>query len=487
MILQVTDATAIFLMTICTIIIIILCIFFFRRIKNERIRYKEERSIKIEGVVSYHTITSQINSYINRITTNDNFSLLLLEIQDFEKLVKAFGVVEAERTLEKAIFRVMQIIPKRIVVGSLGRTKYLLFLKSEYDRFYAIELAKKIIANINKPVKIFQDTNINFNCNIGICFFPMHGVKLKQLMNSLNIALHDAVKAGLNKYAIYLQNAKDSPSSHIEYHYEIKEAIEKKEFIMQYQPIVNLDNQELYGIEAFVRWKHPKHGILSPVQFLNIMEQSGDISWIGCWGLETIIKDYQKIKSENPNLDIAITFSLSPKQLIDNEIATKFSKILKKYKIKPEKIYLKIQEYATYERNSTIKGNLLKLKRIGFKIAVNGFGIDFSKIMELDALPIDAIRLDKYFFENEKANELQIKNKLTSLIVDFANNNEKEVIAESVENVETLEMVKSIGIKLIQGYAISMPLMADELSKFIKNKDWEKLFRKTIDEENFDY
>lgn len=471
MFLEINDATAIVLMILSTIVAFFLAYLALKSIKKEKQRYKEEQSISIEGLLSKSAINSQISSYLSKISTDSNFSLLLLEIQEFDDIVDAFGEKEAERALEKAIFKVLHSLPKRVQIASYGGTRFLIFLKTDYDRFFAIDLARKIISIVNRPVKIFRETNVNFISNIGICFYPKHGSKFKQLMNSLNIALHNAVKAGGNKYIIYSQNMKSEFSENIEYHFEIKEAIEKKEFIMQYQPIVDVKDNELFGFEAYVRWQHPKHGILTPVQFLNIMEQSGDISWIGVWGLETIIMQSYELNRDFPDLNLKFTMNISPRQLMDEKLVDEFGKLLKKYKMVSSKISMEIAEYSTYEKNTVIKNNIARLKKLGFKIAINGFGLDYSTLTDLESMPIDTIRLDKHFFEKEK--ESNIKMKLTNLVVDFANHHKIVIIAEGVENDEMLQMVNSVGINLVQGYIFSKPLAADDLKKYITFRGWE--------------
>lgn len=484
MFLEINDATAIVLMILFTILAFFLATLAYKSVRKENQRFKEEKSISIEGLLSKSAINSQISSYLSKISSDSNFSLLLLEIQEFEDIVDAFGNKEAERALEKAIFKVLHSLPKRVQIASYGGTRFLIFLKTEYDRFFAIDLARKIISIVNRPVKIFRETNVNFISNIGICFYPKHGSKFKQLMNSLNIALHNAVKAGGNKYIIYSQNMKSEFNENVEYHFEIKEAIEKKEFIMQYQPIVDVKVNGLYGFEAYVRWQHPKHGILTPVQFLNIMEQSGDISWIGVWGLETIIMQSYELNRDFPDLKLKFTMNISPRQLMDDKIADEFGKLIKKYKMVSSKISLEIAEFSTYEKNTVIKNNITRLKKLGFRIAINGFGLDYSTLTSLENMPIDTIRLDKHFFDKEK--ESNIKMKLTNLIVDYAKEHNIVVIAEGVEDDEMLEMVNSVGIKLVQGYIFSKPLAADDLNKYITLRGWEHRWEEETEIEKID-
>ncbi len=489
MFLEMNGPTTIVLVIVITAVIVSLAILLYRSARKEKNRYKEEKAITIEGLLSKSAITSQITSYLSKTSSDSNFSLLLLEIQDFDSVIDAFGKKEAERTLEKAIYRVIHSLPKRIQIASFGGTRFILFLKTDYDRFFAIELSKKIITLVNRPIKIFRDTSINFVSNIGIAFYPKHGTKFRQLVNSLDMSLYNAVKSGENKFMVFSQSFKTDSSDNVEYHFEIKEAIEKKEFIMQYQPIIDTQNQTIYGFEAFVRWQHPKHGMLSPVQFLNIMEQTGDISWIGSWGLETIIKESYDIARELPDLKLMFTINISPKQLMSDKIADEFGRLVKKYKMNTSRISLEIAEYSQYEKNSVIKANLSRLIKLGFPITINGFGLDYSTLADLETMEVDIIRLDKYFFDKE--NESFLKNRLTSVIVDFATKHERIVIAEGVESEGMLNMVKESGIKYVQGYIYSKPLFSQELLEYIKKQTWlmpleertfvhEEIFKSTI-------
>lgn len=478
MFLEISDATAVVLMILFSTLAGFIVYLLLNSIRKERQRYKEEKSISIEGLLSKSAINSQINTYLSKITPDSNFSLMLLEIQDFDDISNAFGNKEAERALEKAIIKVVHALPKRVIIASYGGTRFLIFLKSEYDRFFAIDLARKVISIVNRPIKIFRETNVNFISNIGVCFYPQHGTKFKHLINSLNIALHNAVKAGGNKYIIYSPNMKVEFNDNVEYHFEIKEAIEKKEFIMQYQPVINISQNDIHGFEAFVRWQHPKYGILSPVQFLNIMEQSGDISWIGVWGLETIIMHNYDLNRDFPDKKYQFTLNLSPRQLMDDKLVDEFGKLIRKYKMTTSKITLEISEYSTYEKNTVIKNNIDRLKKLGFKIAINGFGLDYSTLTSLETMPIDTIRLDKYFFDKEE--DTNIKVKLTSLIVDTAKQYEKVVIAEGIETIEMLELVKKAGIELVQGYIYSKPLPVEDVSAFIKRRGWEAEYKEHL-------
>lgn len=472
MFLEINNETVVFLSILIFIVTIILLWLIFKSVRKELRRTKEEREINIEGLLSKTAMTTNISSYISKIDRDSSFSLLLLEVDKIKEISNAFGKKEAQTTLEKVILKIIQELPRRVLMSSYGQNRFLIFMKSEYDRFQCIELAKKILNILKRPVKIFRDTSVSFQGNIGISFFPAHGNKLKQLNNSLEIALHNAKKLGVDRYVIYADNIGSNLNENIEYHYEIKEAIEKKQFILLYQPIIDYQKKTLHGVEAFVRWDHPKHGILPPIQFLNIMEQSGDINWIGIWGLELIVKEYFELNRYFPNHKINFTINLSTRQILDSKMIDEFGRIVRKYKAPTSQIAFEITEFNTYLKNPYVKNNIERLNKLGFKIAVNGFGLDYTTLTSLGDIKINIIRLDKYFFEQEA--ETSIRNRLTDLILEYSKYNNIEVIAEGVEDEATLELMRKSGITLMQGYYFSKPMSSDDLQEYISNEKWHQ-------------
>jgi len=449
------------------IITIILAI----NVRHEGARYKEEKSIILEGLLSKTAMISAINTYLSKVTTDVHFSLMLIDIDNYSAIIDAFGKKEAERSIEKIAYFMSHELPKRVLLSNYKPTQFFLLMKSDYDRLQCIELANKMLGIIRRPIKIYKDTLVNFTASIGICFYPKHGKKYKQLMNSLQIALHNAKRNGGNNFVVYSSEMIDLKVDNAEYHFDIKEAMENKDFVLYYQPIINIKEKTMYGVEALVRWNHPKHGVLAPVQFINIMEQSGDINWIGTWGLETLIKEYFILHKEFPYYDFKFSMNLSPKQLMNESIVLEFNKVLKKYNISSSIIALEISDYSIYENNTTFKQNLLKFKKSGFLLSINGFGLDYSSLSTLETMPIDVVKLDHHFFNRE--NGSYMKDKVAELILDFSRNNEKTIIAEGIENEKMLDVVKSIDIELVQGFFYSKPILSSELNDYIRAEKWK--------------
>ena len=439
---------------------------------NEHKRIQEEKALSIEGVLSRTEITSMITSYMARLGKDGQFSLIYIDLDKFSDFINAFGQTESEKILEKIIKNIEYVLPKGVKIARLQNDEFLIFLTMDYDRTEVVDLGNKLKTAIGRSIKLFGDTQINATGSIAIAFYPVHGSTLKDLLDSLKIATYIIKKNGGNAVRVYNDEMSDQGGEHVEYYYQIKHAIQHKEFQLFYHPMINTKTNNLYGVEALIRWNHPEHGLLSPFKFLGIMEQSGDINWIGLWGIETLIKTYQELKQEFPKRDIMFSMNLSPKQLMNDSLPVDFQKILKKYRMSADNIILEIIEFAVFDKQINIFKNLKKLKELGFKIAIDGFGLDYATLSRVEELDIDIIKLDNEFLKEE---ESYMKAKFASLLVEFAKRNQYQVICEVIETKEMVEEAKKYNIDLMQGFYFSKPLSAESLKGYIGTEGWKNV------------
>lgn len=454
------------------IIIAVLVVFIYflaRSFFKERKRIMEERALTIEGVLTRSEIHSVIASYIARSSKETQFSLIYIDLDKFTDFVNAFGKKESEKIIEKIIGNIEKVLPKGVKISRMQNDEFLIFLTMDFDRTEAVDMANKIRAAIAKPIRLFGDTMISATASIAIAFYPVHGSNLKDLLSSMQIATYIIKKGGGDNIRVYSEEMSDQGGEHVEYYYQIKHAIQHKEFQLYYHPMINTKTNDIYGVEALIRWNHPEHGLLSPFKFLGIMEQSGDVHWIGLWGLETLIKTYQELNQVFPKKDIKFSMNLSPKQLMNQSLPSDFSKILKKYRMNAEHIILEIIEFAVFEKQENIFNNLKLLKEMGFKIAIDGFGLDYQTLSKVEKMDIDIIKLDNEFL---KESEAYMKAKFATLLIDFAHKNEYEIISEMIETKEMMEESKNYDIHIMQGFYFTKPLSAEALRGYIGTDAW---------------
>lgn len=462
------QSLTIFLAIIIPILVIGAGYFVFRSVIKENKRYKEEVVNYIEGVQNKKEINTSISSYITRQSLP--FSLIMVDIDKFSDIIENFGRDEANKIIKNMALHILDILPKRVEMARIDTDKFLIFMKSEYSKEEALALTRKILSIIIEPITIFGDNTINVTASLSVCLYPNHGNTLKQLMESLDIAMYICKRNGGNQYLLYTEETGAHESENLEYYKQIKKGIKNKEFTLYYQPIINCKTKEFYGFEGLLRWNHPELGLLSPYKFISIMEQSGDIKWVGEWGLESLIKEYLEVKRQGFITNFVCTMNLSPKQLSDASLAIEFQKIIRKYRVNASSIVLEIEEFALFDKHDTIKKNIKDLKELGFKIAVDGFGLDFNGIKRLEEMQVDIVKLDKEYMDPDTDSTL--KQQFTNLLIDFASTRNITIIAEGVEDVEVLNSIRNQGIDIVQGYNFSKPLEAKDLEEYIKSNDW---------------
>lgn len=437
-------------------------------------KWKEEKSILVEGIISRSAMNSMITNYISKIGKDNMFSLIYIDIDRFSEIIQAFGEKESNKMIEKITKRIRQALPKEVKASRFENDIFVLFVPMEFDQSDAVEFARKVQEQINDSITLFGTTDVNLTSSISIAYYPMHGENTKSLLNSLRLANYTVKKTGGNAIRLYSEDMSETESEFLDYYYQIKNAIAKKEFLLYYHPIVDINTKELYGVEALLRWNHPEHGLLSPFKFINIMEQSGDIYWVGLWGLESLIKSYYEFKQAFPKSNLKFTFNISPKQLMNEALAVDFQRVLKKYKMNAENIILEIVEFALFDKHGVVLQNITQLKALGFQFAVDGFGLDYATLAKLETMPLDTIKLSKEFLNEEHS---YVKSRFVTLLVEFAEKNQKTIISEGIENAQMLQTIAGYNIHIVQGFYFARPMSFENLKTYYKETDLSKMIQ----------
>jgi len=396
---------------------------------------------------------------------------MYIDLDKFSDFINAFGKDESESILNKIAKNISKVLPRDVKIARMQTDEFLIFFNHEYDRSETVDFAHKIKEAMLKPIRLFGDTNVKTTASIALSFYPAHGKTMKDLMNSLLLATYIIKRNGGNGIRIYSEEMSNQGGEHVEYYYQIKHAISQKEFQLFYHPIINVETQELFGVESLIRWNHPEHGLLSPFKFLGIMEQSGDIHWMTLWGLETIIKASNELKQYFPTQDISFSMNISPKQLMNNDIAKDMQKVLRKYKANAKNFVLEVIEFALFEKQETIFKNLKALKEIGFQIAIDGFGLDYHTLSKVNDLQVDIIKLDNQFLKEE---DDYMKTKFAKLLVEFASTHDTLVVCEMIEDKDMMEKALSYGINIQQGFYFTKPISAESLRVYIGSESWRE-------------
>ncbi len=461
------DQPTIILFTAILIVVSLALLFFIvRSVFKERNKWSEIKGGKeiIEG--------SEFDEFIRKkIVMNKKtpFTLFNIEISDSQSLVKSFGAQQYDNALDIMINNIRLLFNNEIKAGK-EKDSIFIYLKGSLSVKNLNQLCALLIAETQKSILIAGTLKIDFDVNVGVASFP-ESDSVEALKQNIQLALVAAKRKGINQFAVYDKNISNKETEEYKSYVEIKSAIENREFMLYYQPIVDLESLEVFGAESLLRWNHREKGVLPPSKFLDIMEHTGDINWVGFWALEQLIKQSLQWKSQYPDRKLLLSLNLSPKQLMNPQLADELRRIIKKYRINPGSICMEIIEFAMFDCLEQVNDNIMRLRQMGFQIAIDNYGLEFSSLNRIENTSIDIIKLNRGFIKQTKENEMS--RQIIKMLVSYAQEKNIMIIAEGIENAEVVEYVKSLGIKYGQGFYFAKPGNPKELINAVILTPWQ--------------
>ena len=394
-------------------------------------------------------------------------ALFFLDLDNFRSIAERYGDNLAEKTLEELGSRLKKMGDKSVIAGRHESDGLIYYVPNTSDSEIIADTARELLENINQPLKTIDE---QLTTSIGVVLFPYDGITAAQLIKNAEIALYVAKKQGKNQFAMYSSELIEKEQFNINYYNEIKKSITNEEFLLYYQPIVDIKTGKLIGLESLLRWNHPTMGILSPGKFLNVMDLTGDITWFGNWGFEKIVSQYVSWKKTLRIKDIFISTNLSPKQLMMDGLAQQFYDIIKKYETETDAFCLEIIDYYTVIKNPTAVKNLLDFRKFGFRVAVDDMGDQFEIIKDMQQITANIIKISredvlKYINQIEDADKIE-------RVIAVGLQKQKVIIAEGLEDTSMIVKMSDLGVRFMQGYYFSQPKSSEEIVAIIRKPTW---------------
>jgi diguanylate cyclase (GGDEF)-like protein/PAS domain S-box-containing protein len=435
-------------------------------------RLKTEKMIKH---MAYHDqLTGLPNRYLLREKLNDlvtnakeyheNFALLFLDLDRFKVVNDTFGHEIGDKLLVDIADKLKGIMDDRDIISRYGGDEFTILLSnSNVDR--AREVAQRILMNLSDP--LYQSHNeILVTPSIGISIFPDHGDSFDTLVKNADLAMYLAKSLGKNNYQLFTKDLQEKSHHIFEMEINLRKALEKNEFLLYYQPQINIETDEVIGAEALIRWNHPEKGIISPAEFIPIAEETGLIIPIGEWALSTACMQNKKWQADGlPPITVAV--NISAKQFFQSRLPEIVQKVLNETGLEPKYLEIEITESMTLDVESAIS-TLFELKKIGVKISIDDFGTGYSSLNYLKRFPVDKLKIDQSFM-SEFTHDLNDQTIIKTIIL-MAQLLKLQVIAEGVETIDHVSFLLRHGCTEAQGYYFSKPVPAEE---FEKNPIWK--------------
>ena len=397
-------------------------------------------------------------------SSNNKFSIIYLDLDNFKNINDILGHSYGDEFLKDFAKYLRTIIKVEDFIARLGGDEFSILVKEELS---AMEVVKGIMNYFQKPWKI-EYYEFYISASIGIVNYPEHGSESEFLLKNMDIALNHAKVNGKNCFYFYTDMMNEKIIKKMDMEYKLRRAIENEEFALYYQPLIDFNSGKIIGLEALIRWCSPTMGMIAPMEFIPLAEESGLIIEIGQWVIENACQQSKEWidKGYDP---ITISVNLSAKQFKQKDLVGVIENILKTTKINPK--YLEIEVTETIAMNDIDSAILIlnSLKKLGIKISLDDFGTGYSSLSYLKKLPIDTLKIDKSFISDIN---VSIKEKeIVKGMINLAHKMKLIVTAEGIENVEQMTFLKNQNCDKGQGYIFSKPLDNIAIEKIINKGD----------------
>lgn len=396
---------------------------------------------------------------------NQQFGLLTLDLDDFRRINDTRGHPIGDQILVEVAQRLHEQMGENEFVARSGGDEFYV-LKAKLDDVSELEeLALRLLQIFEEPYKL-GEFEFFISASAGIAVFPEHGTDRDTLLQHADVALSEAKAAGKNKHWFFDQTIRERIATWMEKEKDLRYAIQRNEFEMYYQPVIDVYSGDIVGAEALIRWNHPSDGLLSPYFFMQLAEETDLIHPIGDWVLESVCNTCQKWKKDGlPPLTVSM--NLSPIQFRRTDLSEWIRDALKKHDVDPRQLVVEITETVAMDNLTHTQEVLRNIRELGVKVALDDFGTGYSSLNYLRSLPLDILKIDKSFIRDLADNPKEAF--IVRQIIEMAHELELTVTAEGVEELGQLEVLRQNHCDHLQGYYYYRPMPEGDLRQRMKD------------------
>jgi diguanylate cyclase (GGDEF)-like protein len=401
---------------------------------------------------------------LNAQRDQNKLAVLIMKLNRFHEMNEALGDQLCDVLLMQLGRRLTSELPSSLTFACLRSNEFGVLIPVINDSDTAVQIVHEITNILERPFIISEGLKLELQVSFGIALYPEHATTADLLIRRARAASATAKKSH-NPHAFYTLEPNQNAQTRLSLVGDLRRAIIENQLFLLYQPKVDLGSLRLTGVEALVRWKHPRLGILTPDHFIPLAEQTGLIMPLTLWVFNEALRQCNVWNQATVRLNVAV--NLSPWNLQSSRLPEQISGLLDSSGVSSLQLELELTESAIMANPKQANEILTSMKQMGLLITVDDFGTGYSSLAHLHRLPIDAIKIDKSFVM-KMATETQDAVIVRSMI-HLAHNLNLKVVAEGVENRQTMDMLRKMGCDMAQGFHISHPRPAEELPKRLDN------------------
>ncbi len=394
-------------------------------------------------------------------------SILLVEIANFKEVYDTLGRTSSDQIIKQVSSRLQGVVLGTDSVARIDGNIFSILLTDSTGDMETEILAERI-QKVLEPALVVERLSFAVHANIGIVQFPEHGEDVDTLVQKAGVALYMASKSK-DGYAVYEPSFDQHSPRRLTLMSELRHAIERDELELYYQPKVSIQTDELFGAEALVRWHHPKHGFISPDEFIPMAERTRMIKPLTLWVLKDAFQQCAEWHRQGKPLIVSV--NLSAKDLHDPELPDLIAGVAISTGIKPEWVILEITEGSIISHPELTLEILERLSKMGYKLSIDDFGTGYSSLAYLKKMPLTELKIDRSFVEDILVSEND--DVIVNATINLAHNLGFKVTAEGVESAEIMDKLKAYGCDIAQGFYLSKPASVSDFDNWMENSEWK--------------
>ncbi|MGZ4129943.1 MAG: putative bifunctional diguanylate cyclase/phosphodiesterase, partial [Actinomycetota bacterium] len=391
-------------------------------------------------------------------------AVMLIDLDHFKEINDTLGHHAGDMVLCKVAERLDRLTAEHDLLARLGGDEFGLVLPDLDDEASAIRVAERILEELERPIAV-EALQLDVSGSIGIALYPTHSEDVETLLRRADVAMYAAKESG-SGYEVYTPSLDRNSPGRLTLITQVRPAIENHEFALFYQPKVRLADEKVEGVEALIRWRHPERGLVMPDDFIPMVERTVLLKPLTLYAINEALRQSHHWERQGLPLDVAV--NLSPRSLLDPQLPDLVAELLERWEVDPARLTLELTESFLMADSGRSIGVMGRLSSVGIQLSIDDFGTGYSSLSHLKRLPLREIKVDKSFVEHmrEDPNDAMI----VAATVELGRNLGLRVVAEGVEDRETLEELARMGCDMAQGFEFSEPLAATDLTRWVEER-----------------
>lgn len=400
-------------------------------------------------------------------------AVYFLDLDRFKQINDTLGHAVGDSILIEVAKRLKLLLKNKDIIARYGGDEFVITLTNVKNVKEAAKFAEQIISNIEKPMMI-NGQEVFISTSIGVSVYPVDGKNTEELINCADRAMTYSKKNGLNGYSFYFDELQTDAQRVLLLDSELRRAIDNREFELHFQPKIYMDNEQIQGLEALVRWNNERLGFVSPGEFIPYAEETGLIIPLSEVILEKACEAVIQMQKYGWKIPVAI--NISSIHFKQHNFLDSIQTILERYNMPANNFEIEVTERTVMNSANETVSKLVRLKQLGFKISIDDFGTGYSSLSYLVRFPLDCLKIDRSFIQH--IGSLDEKQAVVDAIIQMSHRLKMKVVAEGVEQAQQVDILRKMNCDIIQGYYYSKPLPLNDLMEFMEYWEIEHQGRK---------